>query len=122
VFGIDTARHGTMAFVPKYAAAQPTPPDRAAGAMSVFGANASKSAVIRYLAMHPEGATSGTIARDLQIAYHTALRHLVSLESEGVVKSDAPADSRAGHRLTYTVDLDELSAQLDTYTRYLTGE
>lgn len=88
----------------------------------MFGVNRSKLAVIRYLVLHSEGATSGTISRDLKLTYHTVLRHLTSLEEEGVVTTDTPETERHGKRVTYTLDVKKLREQQEHLHTLIWGD
>jgi len=73
------------------------------------------------LAQHPEGLTSGAIARELDAQYQTVFRHLRELEVGGVVSS--PAEGiRHGRRVLYQLDQAALVATLRDYEAYLLGK
>lgn len=88
--------------------------------MSAFGVSPIRAAVIRELARHPEGATSGQIARHLEAAYHTVFRHLRELEDLGLVDSDAE-DDRQGQRVVYRLNRDARDHEAAKLLAYLDG-
>ena len=88
--------------------------------MNAFGVSKIRTEVMRYLAQHPSGATSGQIARDLGATPMTVFRHLQELESQGIVV--AAADSvRQGQRVMYRLDADARDKALADYAKYLDG-
>ncbi|WP_377973961.1 HTH domain-containing protein [Arthrobacter ulcerisalmonis] len=50
----------------------------------MLGVNALRTSILRYLAQHPEGATSGEIGRDLNVDYRTVWRYLKEIETQVV--------------------------------------
>lgn len=86
----------------------------------MFGANPLRGAIIRLLAVTPEGMTSGAIQRELNTTYQTVFRHLQEIESTGIVTSDA-GEKRQGQRVIYELDSDALRAALSNYEDYLFG-
>jgi len=86
----------------------------------VFGANPIRGAIIRLLALTPEGMTSGAIQRELSTTYQTVFRHLQEMESTGIVTSDA-GEKRQGQRVIYALDASALKAALAGYEAYLLG-
>ena len=88
--------------------------------MSAFGVSPIRAAVIRELARHPDGETSGQIARALEATYHTVFRHLRELEELGLVDSDAE-DDRQGQRVVYRLNRDVRDREAERLLTYLDG-
>lgn len=88
--------------------------------MEAFGVNELRGAIIRTLAQHPEGMTSGQIERELDAAYQTVFRHLKTLVAAGVVTVDGD-EVRQGQRSIYRIDLNVVNQALMDYRRYLLG-
>lgn len=84
----------------------------------MFGANPIRGAIIRVLAQHPEGMTSGAIERELGTAYQTVFRHLQALVAEGAVKTDGN-EVHHGRRVIYRLDTDVVTKTLSEYRAYL---
>lgn len=107
--------------MPRYASPEEPLPLSAERATVVFGANPLRGAIIRLLALHSEGMTSGAIQRELNTTYQTVLRHLQELESAGTVTADA-GEQRQGKRVIYVLDTDVLQSALSGYGEYLFGK
>lgn len=75
---------------------------------------------MRYLSQHPEGATSGQIARDLGATPMTVFRHLQDLEGQEIVTADAD-EYRHGQRVVYKLNTTARDKALADYRRYLAG-
>lgn len=84
----------------------------------MFGANPMRGAIIRVLAQHPEGMTSGAIERELEASYQTVFRHLQALGETGIV-SPAAQDVRHGRRTIYTIDRNAVNRAIDEYKDYV---
>ncbi|WP_157109392.1 ArsR/SmtB family transcription factor [Cryobacterium arcticum] len=106
--------------MPRYASPEEPLPPSAERATVVFGANPLRGAIIRLLALNPEGMTSGAIQRELNTTYQTVFRHLQEMESTGIVTSDA-GEKRQGQRVIYVLDSSALRAALHGYEAYLLG-
>lgn len=83
--------------------------------------NQVRAAIIRHLALHPGGTTSGQITRELSATYQTIFRHLQDLEEQGVVTSDA-GEQRQGQRVVYTLNRAARDKALADYAAYLDGK
>lgn len=104
--------------VPRYAETpQPSDP-RAVAAMSAFGINQVRSAILRFLAAAGHGVTSGQITRYLGANYQTVFRHLRDLEASGIVSADA-GTQRQGQRVEYHLNREALDNALAEYADYL---
>lgn len=100
----------------------PGQPQEAAKALSVFNANTLRAAVIRDLAQHSDGDTTGNIAKRIGVDYRQVYAHIKTLEGEGLVSATGEAGVRSGQRVQYTIDLGRLREQGLIYMRYLSGE
>lgn len=96
-------------------------PQEAGKALSVFNANTLRAAVIRDLAQHPGGDTTGNIAKRIGVDYRQVYTHIKTLEAEGVVSAAAEIGVRNGQRVHYSINLDRLKEQGLVYMRYLSG-
>lgn len=87
----------------------------------MFGANPIRGAIIRELAQHPEGMTSGAVERALDASYQTVFRHLQALVATGLVTTDSTDSTEAQHgrRVIYALDAAAVSAALGDYLAYL---
>lgn len=103
--------------MPKYAILPDPLPPGARKAMDMFGVNAMRGAIIRTLAAHPQGLTSGQIERELDASYQTVFRHLKALVAEGAVVVDD--DVEQGRRTIYAIDRQAVDQALADYRRYL---
>lgn len=104
--------------MPRYASPSAPLPDAATKAAEMFGANPIRGAIIRELAQHPEGMTSGAVERALDASYQTVFRHLQALVATGLVATDS-TEAQHGKRVIYTLDADAVSAALGDYLAYL---
>lgn len=84
----------------------------------MFGVNSIRGAIIRILAQHPEGMTSGAIERELETSYHTVFRHLQVLSGTGLVAPSAE-DVHQGRRTIYTIDRAAVTRAITEYQDYL---
>lgn len=84
----------------------------------MLGANPIRGAIIRVLAQHPKGMTSGAIERELSASYQTVFRHLQQLVAAGVVATDGE-QAHHGRRVIYTLDREAVTATLSEYRDYL---
>jgi ArsR family transcriptional regulator len=100
----------------------PGQPPEAGKALIVFNANALRAAVIRDLAQHPGGDTTGGIAKRIGVDYRQVYAHIKTLEAEGLVSAAGETGVRSGHRVQYSIDLGRLREQGLIYMRYLAGE
>ena len=91
-------------------------------ALNVFNANALRAAVIRDLALHPEGGTTGEIGKRIGVDYRQVHTHIKTLIREGLAVTDIDGEVRSGQRVRYTLDLAELQKQGDAYMRFLEGK
>ena len=89
--------------------------------MKGFGMNRVRAAIVRYLALHPEGATSGQISRDLGAAFQTVFRHLQDLEEQNFIVSDG-TQNRHGQRVIYQLNRAARDKALAEYANYLDGK
>jgi len=107
--------------MPRYAS-PPTPlPDAATKAVEMLGANPIRGAIIRVLAQHPNGLTSGAIERELGVSYQTVFRHLQQLVAVGVVTTDGE-EVHHGRRVIYTLDRQAVITTLSEYRDFLLAE
>lgn len=104
--------------MPRYASPSTPLPDAATKAAEMFGANPIRGAIIRILAQHPGGMTSGAIERELSASYQTVFRHLQMLVATGLVTTDSP-EAHHGRRVIYTLDTEAVSTALSDYLAYL---
>ncbi|MCY1237371.1 hypothetical protein D9M72_500640 [compost metagenome] len=97
-------------------------PQEAAKALGVFNANTLRAAVIRDLAQHPDGDTTGSIAKRIGVDYRQVYAHIKTLEAEGLVSAEGQVGIRNGQRVHYFLDLSTLREHGLNYMRYLSGE
>lgn len=107
--------------MPRVYIPQPALSPELALAFDVFNVNTLRAAVIRDLSMNPGGSTTGDIARRLGVDYRQVFAHIQVLEASGVVTADLP-DNRAGRRIQYSLDVEELKKQADNYVGFLRGQ
>jgi DNA-binding transcriptional ArsR family regulator len=107
--------------VPRYAKPLSSVQPQAEAAMKAFGMNQVRAAIVRHLALNPDGVTSGQITRELSATYQTIFRHLQDLEEQGIVTSDA-GEHRHGQRVIYTLNKAARDKALADYAEYLDGK
>lgn len=107
--------------MPKYVQAKPEPSQEASEVIELFGMTPLRAEILRHLSMCEEGVTSGDVGRALSANYRTVARHLVMLESHGVVESDA-TEERQGVRVLYRINRAQLSVAAKLLLKYLHGE
>ncbi|EMY36065.1 hypothetical protein D477_001014 [Arthrobacter crystallopoietes BAB-32] len=90
--------------------------------MSVFNANTLRAAVIRDLAQHPSGDTTGNVAKRIGVDYRQVYAHIKTLEAEGLVAAGGEVGERSGQRVRYIIDLAKLREQGLIYMSFLLGE
>lgn len=83
----------------------------------MLGINQVRIVVLRSLQEYPDGATTGTLAEDLDLPYQTVVRHIRALEEDGLIFSDT--EDRAGRRVHYTVDRRKVAVLMDDLRQYL---
>lgn len=89
--------------------------------MRLLGVNPLRSAILRYLAQHPEGATSGDIGREIEAHYRTVWRYLKELEAEGGVTSEEGASGKSSHWRVYRLNREGRDTAVRRYLGYLDG-
>ena len=99
----------------------PGQPQEAAKALSVFNTNTLRAAVIRDLAQHLDGDTTGNIAKRIGVGTGRS-RGLEALEAEGLVSAVGEVGVRNGQRIHYSIDLGRLRECGRAYMSYLSGE
>ena len=88
----------------------------------MLGVNALRTSILRYLALHPEGATSGEIGRDLDVDYRTVWRYLKEIETQGGVTSEqAEGKGQSDRWRVYKLNVDAREEAIQTYLRFLRG-
>lgn len=103
--------------VPKYATPASDLPSGVSKAARVFGINLVRLSILRELQTDSEGLTSGDLAKRLDISKQTIIRHIRSLETDGLVYSNT--DNRRGDRVQYRVDRGHLAVALDELRHYV---
>lgn len=93
---------------------------QAGDVMKMLGMNPLRGAIIRWLSQHPEGGTSGDIARACDTGYKTVLWHLQILEGGHLVESDG-GENRMGQRVIYRLNVEELARAITATNEYLNG-
>lgn len=86
-------------------------------ALIVFNVNTLRTEIIRDLSMHPDGETTGDIARRLDVDYRQVHKHVAALVAEGLVSTE-----RSGRSVLYRIQPEVLSEQLRVFSRFLSGE
>ena len=103
--------------VPKYV--RPESADEAAmWALEVLAMNQLRAQIIRMLALRPDGATSGDLARELGVGVKTLALHLRQLESAGVVDVETE-EPRKGRRVLYRIPPETVERALREAGGYL---
>jgi DNA-binding transcriptional ArsR family regulator len=108
--------------VPRIYKPLPGLPPEVGNALSVFNANTLRAAIIRDLAQHPGGDTTGNIAKRIGVDYRQVYAHINTLEDEGLVSAEGEVGERNGRRVCYSIDLGNLREQGLIYMKYLLGE
>ena len=107
--------------VPKYVPL--TIPGFAEDSLNLLGVNALRTSILRHLAQHPEGVTSGDIGRDLNVDYRTVWRYLKELESQGgVTTSLAEGKGTSDRWRIYKLDTSVREDAIATYLDFLRGK
>ncbi|WP_417235507.1 winged helix-turn-helix domain-containing protein [Arthrobacter sp.] len=88
--------------------------------ISLLGINPLRIEILRYLARHPEGGTSGAIGKEVGAAYKTVLWHLKQLEEQNFVLSDGEGNRR-GQRVLYRLNLAAFEGGLRSLEAYVKG-
>lgn len=91
------------------------------GALNVLNVNQLRAGIIRDLSRHPEGDTSGNIARRLGVDYRQVYTHVRVLVAAGLVATDSDAENQNGRRVVYSLKPGALEEQAAIYFRYLSG-
>lgn len=97
------------------------PPESVRASIAVFQANSLRAEIIRDLAAHQEGSTTGDIGRRLDVDYRLIHRHIKILSSFGIVEHSESAPG-TGRRVIYTLDQAELKARNLNFMNYLLGK
>lgn len=114
----ETVQNGK---VPEYVVPPLSPEVEAA--LTMLGVNPLRSAILRFLAQHPEGATSGDIGRELGADYRTVWRYLKELELQGGVTSEeAEGKGQSSRWRIYKLNLAARDAAVRTYLDFLDGK
>jgi ArsR family transcriptional regulator, arsenate/arsenite/antimonite-responsive transcriptional repressor len=108
--------------VPRIYKPIPGLPPEVGNALTVFNANTLRAAIIRDLAQHPDGDTTGNIAKRIGVDYRQVYVHIKTLEAEALVSAEGEAGDRSGQRIQYSINLGRLREQGLVYMRYLLGE
>lgn len=88
----------------------------------VFNANTLRAAIIRDLAQHLDGDTTGNIAKRVGVDYRQVYAHIKTLETEGLIAATGELGVRSGQRVRYSIDLGKLREHGLIYMGYLSGE
>lgn len=95
-------------------------PELALRMTSILGIPPLRAAILRYLALHEEGATSGTIAAVIGTRPQTVQRNLDQLETLGAVHASVPAPRR-GHHVIFTLNRDVILQAVEQSAAYIDG-
>lgn len=92
-------------------------------ALSMLGVNPLRTSILRYLAQHTEGATSGEIGRDLDVDYRTVWRYLKEIEAQGGVSSEqAEGKGQSDRWRVYKLNMDAREQAVSEYLAFLRGK
>ena len=97
------------------------PPESVRASIVVFQANSLRAEIIRDLAAHTEGSTTGDIGRRMDVDYRLIHRHIKVLASFGVVESSESAPG-TGRHVIYTLDEAQLRERNSAFMDYLLGK
>lgn len=86
-------------------------------AVATFG-NRSRNEIIRYLSAHGP-ATRGDIVDAVSAGEPSVAKHLLALESFGVIKVDVEPGRRHGRSPRYSADAVRIKELLDAHLQYL---
>lgn len=92
--------------MPRLVQAKNPLPEEAAQAVSILGLNPLRAEVLRYLFLHPKGASSGEIGQAVGTGHRTVHNHLIQLQEHGVVSTHDGKEPRNGQRVLYVVNED----------------
>ncbi|MFK4299872.1 ArsR family transcriptional regulator [Arthrobacter sp. GAS37] len=107
--------------MPKYVRPSTPAPALTEAAIAMLGINPLRTEIIRYLAQHIDGATSGSIARAIGAEYRTVYGHLRQLVEAGGVLTDGDTGNRKGQWVIYRLNPDAIKMAQDEYRRYTSG-
>ena len=90
--------------VPRLVQAKNPLPEEAARAVLILGLNPLRAEVLRYLFLHPEGASSGEIGKAVGTGNGTVHNHMVQLQKQGIVSTHDGKEPTPGQRVLYVVN------------------
>lgn len=106
--------------MPKHYLPAAEPSEGVKASMVAFQVNNLRTEILRDLAGHPEGSTTGDIGRRLHIDYRQAHKHVKVLASIDLVVVVEPVPGTGRHPL-YTLRTDRLRALNGDFIKYLLG-
>ena len=107
--------------MPRYVQPETPMPELSLRMTSVLGIPPLRAEILRYLALHVEGATSGEIAAAIGTRSQTVQRNLEQLETLGAVNASVPTPRR-GHHVVFTLNHDVILEAINTSAAYINGE
>lgn len=97
-------------------------PGLTAESLNMLGVNVLRTSILRYLAQHPDGATSGEIGRDLDVDYRTVWRYLKEIETQrGVTSQHAEGKGQSDRWRVYKLNVEAREDAISTYLDFLRG-
>lgn len=97
------------------------PPERVRASIVVFQVNSLRAEIIRDLASHPEGSTTGDVGRRLNVDYRQVYGHIKTLDAAGILSSAESAPG-TGRHIIYTLVPEALKALNKDFLNYLLGK
>lgn len=107
--------------MPRYVQPETPMPELALRMTSILGIPPLRAEILRFLALRPEGATSGEVASAIGTRSQTVQRNLEQLEGLGAVNASVPAPRR-GHHVVFTLNRDAVVEAVETSAKYIDGK
>lgn len=107
--------------MPRYVQPEIPMPEMVLRMTSILGIPPLRAEILRYLASHAGGATSGEIAAAIGTRYQTVQRNLEQLEELGAVNASVSIP-RQGHRVVFSLNREVLSRAIEQTAAYVDGQ
>ncbi len=112
---------GKNGWVPRNHQPAITPSESVRASIDVFQVNRLRAEIIRDLASHPEGSTTGDVGRRIDVDYRQIHKHVRALATQGIVGSSISSPG-TGRHILYTLNRSALESNNKELLDYLLGK